>query len=104
MLSDRLGKRKPFILTGFLIGSLLLFPFPFVDKPLLYATILGIHFVMLSAALPTWTTLIGRHVPEEARGRGLGKINGISLGARVLATLLSGMVMTFVVGETFIRM
>ncbi len=99
-LSDKIGKRKPFMFFGYLVGSTLILLFLFAKTPMLFALFLAIHFVILSAAVPAWNALLGKIIPEKVRGKALGKINGIAFAARVSATAIAGIVMTWIMGAT----
>ena len=98
--SDKIGKRKPFIFFGYLIGSTLIFLFLLAKNPMLFAFFLAIHFIILSAATPTWYALLGKITPEKIRGKALGRVNAITFAGRVFATATAGIIMTWVFGRT----
>jgi len=99
-LSDKKGKRKPFIFLGYFAGSALIFLFLLAKDPMLFALFLAAHFIVLSASTPTWNALLGKIIPEKVRGKVLGKVNAIAFAGRVFATAIAGIIMTWVLGQT----
>jgi MFS family permease len=98
-LSDRFGRRIPFIVVGGLVVAGLWIPIMFVTHASQLIVLLVIQALLGSMATPVWTALIGDLVPSFK----LGRINAdISLWATVgslVATLASG-VITLNVGGT----
>lgn len=99
-LSDKKGKRKPFIFLGYFAGSTLIFLFLLAKDPMLFALFLATHFIVLSASTPAWNALLGKIIPEKVRGKVLGKVNSIAFAGRVFATAIAGIIMTWILGQT----
>lgn len=98
-LSDRLGKRVPFIVTGNLIIMALWIPMIFVANATQLIVLVVIQALLGSMATPTWVALIGDLVPSTRLGRVNASISlWASLGTLV-ATLVSGFVMISVGGS-----
>lgn len=88
LLSDRLGRRQPLIVTGFLVSGAFYLSYLLVHSiPLL----LGLRFVQGAFSVMAWSTLMAMVAdqPDEAkRGRYMGLMGaalifGVSLGAPV---------------------
>ena len=98
-LSDRLGKRIPFIVFGGLIVALLWFPMLLVRTASQLVILISLQALLGSMAVPAWTALIGDMVPSSRLGRINATINlWASLGS-ILATMVSGAVMTVIGGS-----
>ncbi|MDH5634627.1 MAG: MFS transporter, partial [Candidatus Bathyarchaeota archaeon] len=98
-LSDRLGRRVPFIVTGNLIIMALWIPMIFVANATQLIVLVVIQALLGSMATPTWVALIGDLVPSTRLGRVNASISlWASLGTLV-ATLVSGFVMISVGGS-----
>jgi MFS family permease len=86
LLSDRTGRRKPFIVIGFLTSGLLYAAFGFIDR---VGLLLFVRFVQGAMSVMGWSTLMAAvldHVGEHRRGRMMGLMGaslilGVSLGA-----------------------
>jgi len=92
-LSDRLGRRVPFIVFGGLIVALLWIPIPFLGSANQLVFLIAIQALLGSMATPAWTALIGDLVPHHRLGRTNAAINmWASLGS-LTATLASGIIM-----------
>lgn len=92
-LSDRLGRRVPFIVFGGLIVALLWLPLPFLSSASQLVFLIAIQALLGSMATPAWTALIGDLVPHHRLGRANATINmWASLGS-LTATLASGIIM-----------
>lgn len=103
-LSDRLGKRVPFIVVGGLIISALWIPMMFVTSASQLIILIAVQALLGSMTTPAWTALIGDLVPSLRLGRASAAINlWVSIGS-LIATLVSGIIMTSIGGtlqETF---
>jgi len=98
-LSDRLGKRVPYIILGNLIIMALWIPMMFVTNAAQLIVLVVIQALLGSMATPTWIALVGDLVPPARLGRVGASISlWASLGTLV-ATLLSGFVMISVGGS-----
>jgi MFS transporter, DHA1 family, tetracycline resistance protein len=86
LLSDRLGRRRPFVIVGFLLSAALYAAYSMVDSVTL---LLGLRFVQGAASVMAWSTLMAMVVDAAEgarRGRWLGLMGGalmlgVSLGA-----------------------
>ncbi len=98
-LSDRLGRRVPFLVFGNLIIMVLWVPMMFVTNATQLIVLVIIQALLGSMATPTWTALIGDLVPSLRLGRVSASINlWASLGS-LAATLVSGFIMVSVGGS-----
>jgi MFS family permease len=102
-LSDRLGKRIPFIILGGLIISVLWIPMMFVTNPSQLIILIAIQALLGSMATPAWTALIGDLVPSLRLGRTSATINLWASVGSLIATLVSGIIMVSI-GETLQQM
>lgn len=98
-LSDRLGRRIPFIVLGGLIIAGLWIPIMFVTNPSQLIILLVVQALLGSMATPVWTALIGDLVPSFRLGRINANINLWASIGSLIATLASG-VITLSVGGT----
>jgi len=97
-LSDKLGRRIPFIVLGGLILSALWVPVMFVIEPSQLIVLLATQALLGSMATPTWTALIGDLVPSLKLGRANAAINLWATMGSVVATLASGIIMIAIGG------
>jgi DHA1 family multidrug resistance protein-like MFS transporter len=102
-MSDRLGKRIPFIILGGLIISALWIPMMFVTNPSQLIVLIAIQALLGSMATPAWTALIGDLVPSLRLGRTSATINLWASVGSLIATLVSGIIMVSI-GETLQQM
>ena len=98
-LSDKLMKRKIFILLGNIISGFIILFFAYTRKPLIYAILLALSMIALSAVTPAWNSYIGSFFEKRERGRGVGRINGIGFIGTIIGALVSGLIMTILIGE-----
>ena len=96
-LSDRYANRKLFIVIGLIFASLLLPTFLYIQTPVELILLYGLQSVFLSMTIPTWNALLGGLIPEEKRGTLLSKINTFGSIWSLVATILSGALMTLIV-------
>lgn len=68
-LSDRFGRRIPFIVLGGIIIAVLWIPMMFVTSASQLIILIAIQALLGSMATPTWTALIGDLVPSLRLGR-----------------------------------
>lgn len=86
LLSDRLGRRRPFVVAGFLLSAALYAAYAIADS---VSLLLGLRFVQGAASVMAWSTLMAMVVDAaegSRRGRSLGLMGGalmfgVSLGA-----------------------
>jgi len=97
-LSDRLGRRIPFIVVGGLVIAALWVPMVFVTSASQLIFLIAIQALLGSMATPAWTALIGDLVPSFKLGRASAAINLWASVGGLFATLISGMVMVSVGG------
>lgn len=102
-MSDRLGKRVPFIILGGLIISALWIPMMFVTNASQLIILIAIQALLGSMATPAWTALIGDLVPSLRLGRTSATINLWASVGSLIATLVSGIIMVSI-GETLQQM
>jgi MFS family permease len=98
-LSDRVKRRIPFIVLGGIILASLWIPMILITNPSQLIILLVIQALFGSMATPAWTALIGDIVPHLKLGKANASINlWTSIGGAV-ATLISGVFMTMIVGS-----
>jgi len=95
-LSDKIGKRIPFILIGGLITAILWIPIMFVTSATQLIAVIAIQLVLGSMAAPAWTALIGDIVHSSKRGITTAIINRSAAVGSLFATLLAGYLMVIV--------
>ncbi|MEM2806707.1 MAG: MFS transporter [Candidatus Bathyarchaeia archaeon] len=98
-LSDRLGRRIPFIVLGGLIVAVLWFPMLFVRTASQLVILISLQALLGSMAVPAWTALIGDLVPSSRLGRINATINLWASVGSISATMASGAIMTVVGGS-----
>ncbi|MEM3566800.1 MAG: MFS transporter [Candidatus Bathyarchaeia archaeon] len=98
-LSDRLGRRIPFIVFGGLIVALLWLPMLFVKTANQLIILISLQALIGSMAVPAWTALIGDLVPSSRLGRINAAVNLWASVGSILATMASGAVMTAIGGS-----
>jgi MFS family permease len=98
-LSDRIGRRIPFIVLGGLIVALLWVPMLFVNSASQLVILISFQALLGSMAVPAWTALIGDLVPSSRLGRVNATINLWASVGGILATMASGAIMTAVGGS-----
>ncbi|MEM3728389.1 MAG: MFS transporter [Candidatus Bathyarchaeia archaeon] len=97
-LSDRLGRRIPFIVFGGLIVALLWLPMWFVKTASQLIILISLQALLGSMTVPAWTALIGDLVPSARLGRINATINLWASVGSILATMASGAIMTAIGG------
>jgi len=97
-LSDRLGRRVPFIFFGGLIVAFLWVPLLFLKSASQLVLLVALQALLGSMAVPAWTALIGDLVPSSHFGRVNAKINLWASVGSLTATLASGVIMASVGG------
>lgn len=98
-LSDRLGRRIPFIVLGGLIVAFLWVPMLFMRSARQLVMLISLQALLGSMAVPAWTALIGDLVPFSRLGRFNATINLWASVGSILATMASGVIMTAVGGS-----
>jgi MFS family permease len=97
-LSDKIGRRIPFILVGGLITSILWVPLMFVTSANQLIIVMAVQSVLGSMATPTWTALIGELMHSSKRGMTTAAINRAAAIGSLLATLAAGYLMVMIKG------
>jgi len=97
-LSDKVGRRVPFVLLGGLATTVLLIPLLFVTSATQLIIVVGIQALLGSMATPAWTALLGELVQSSKRGREIGAINRVAAIGSLLATLIAGYLMVMTSG------
>ncbi len=91
-LSDRLGRRTPFIIVGTSLAAIAYLMFIVSSIPLLVILSALFQAIASSAVIPAWSALLGEKIPVNARGRGLGHIGrwaGVAgIGGSVVAIFI----------------
>lgn len=98
-LSDRFGKRVPFIVIGGIGFSLLWFPMIFAKNPFNLLILLAIQAAFFSIRMPSWTSLIGDIAPASQRGKITARINWYITLSSLIAILISGYIMLNISGS-----
>jgi len=97
-LSDKIGRRIPFIILGGLITAILWVPLMFVGSATQLIAVIAFQAILGSMATPTWTALIGDLVHSSKRGSITASINRLAQVGSLLATLAAGYLMVMVQG------
>lgn len=97
-LSDKIGRRIPFIILGGLITAALWVPLMFVGSATQLIAVIAFQAILGSMATPTWTALIGDMVHASKRGSTTASINRLAGIGSLLATLAAGYLMIMVQG------
>lgn len=98
-LSDRMGRRVPFLLVGGLITAFLWIPVVFVTSAKQLIVWIAVQSILGSMAIPTWTALIADLIPLSTKGAVAASLNRWAAVGSLGATLLSGYLM-FTMGGT----
>jgi len=98
-LSDRKGRRVPFLVLGNLIIAILWIPMMFVTNASQLIILVAVQALLGSMATPTWTALIGDLVPSFKLGRTSASISLWASVGSLAATLISGLIMVSVGGS-----
>ena len=88
--SDKVGKAKPFVAFGLMMGLVFVYLFLWAATPFDMIVLYAIQSILFSIQIPTWLSLIGGLMGEKNRGDELGKLGLITNIASFLATLASG--------------
>ncbi|TXT55143.1 MAG: conserved membrane protein of unknown function [Candidatus Thorarchaeota archaeon] len=89
-VSDKLGRRKPFVAFGTLTGFLMVFLFFFAATPLEMILLYGIQSILLSIQIPTWQALLSELMGESNRGNELGRLAIATNATSIVATAITG--------------
>jgi DHA1 family multidrug resistance protein-like MFS transporter len=92
-LSDKVGRRVPFILVGGLITAALWMPLIWVHSAIELILIIAAQSLLGSMIIPAWNALVGNLVHSSKRGRGIGVLSRAAAIGSLLATLLAGYIM-----------
>lgn len=99
LLSDKMGRRVPFIVLGGLGVSLLWFPMLFIRSPTTLLLLLAIQAVFYSVFTPNWMSLIGDIAPKSSRGVITANISLYTNISGLIATFVSGFIMMNIIGS-----
>jgi MFS family permease len=88
LLSDRTGRRRPFVVAGFLASGAFYLMYPLVHS---VGVLLAVRFVQGACSVLGWSTLmalVADHADDARRGRAMGVVGGalilgIGLGAPI---------------------
>ena len=97
-LSDKMGRRIPFIILGGLLTAALWVPLMFVGTAMQLIVVVAVQSILGSMAIPTWTALIGDLSQSSKRGITTAALNRVAGFGGLLATLSSGYLMILVHG------
>lgn len=97
-LSDRVGRRVPFIVTGGLIVAILWVPMMFVSSVKELIILIAVQALLGSMTAPAWTALIGDLVPTFSLGRAIAAVSLWASVGSLTATLISGTLMFYTGG------
>ena len=97
-LSDKIGRRIPFILVGGLVTAALWIPLMFVTSATQLIAVIAVQAVLGSMATPTWAALIGELMHSSKRGMTTAAINRAAAIGSLLATLAAGYLMVMIKG------
>jgi len=97
-LSDKIGRRIPFIVIGGLITAVLWIPLMFVTSATQLIVVIAVQSLLGSMATPTWTALIGDLAHLSKRGITTATINRSAAVGSLLATLAAGYLMVMIKG------
>lgn len=92
-LSDKIGRRIPFIMLGGLLTAVLWIPLMFVTTAMQLIFVVAVQSILGSMAIPTWTALIGDLSQSSKRGITTAALNRVAGFGGLLATLSSGYLM-----------
>jgi MFS family permease len=94
-LSDKFG-RKPFLVIGLFISSLMSFIFPTITDPIVFLVMMIIYSVAFSIFTPSWIAFLGDSSKENMRGSFIGKITTISAIFTMVVFLITGWIVPFI--------
>lgn len=97
-LSDKIGRRIPFIMLGGLLTAVLWIPLMFVTTAMQLISVVAVQSILGSMAIPTWTALMGDLSQSSKRGITTAALNRVAGFGGLLATLSSGYLMILVHG------
>lgn len=107
--SDRLGKRKPFILAGLLLMMGATLGFMFADRYLWIIVLRGLQGVAVAMIIPSVLVLISRATVKRSRGNAMGVYSTFRMVGFATGPLLGGFLVVkfgfnsaFIVGAAFL--
>jgi len=92
-LSDRVGRRVPFLVVGSLVSAVLWIPMLFVASAKQLILFMVIQAIIGSMVIPAWAALVGKIIPASTRGMATSSINLWATMGSLCSTLLSGYIM-----------
>jgi len=98
-ISDRTTRRAPFIILGGVLSSLFWLPMIYVRTSHEFVVLVVAQAFIGSMVAPAWSALIGDLVPHSGRGSATASINAAASVGSIIATLISGYIMTIVGGS-----
>jgi MFS family permease len=99
-LSDKVGRRVPFLVVGSLVSSILWIPMLFVASARQLILLMAVQAIIGSMVIPAWAALIGEVVSASTRGMAASSINLWATVGSLFSTLLSGYIMITIVETT----
>ncbi len=94
-LSDNFG-RKPFLVVGLFIASLMSFILPTIADPIVFLCAMIIYSIAFSIFAPAWMSMLGDESSKTARGSYIGKITTISVIFTMIAFLITGWIVPII--------
>jgi len=92
-LTDRVGRKVPFLVVGGLISAVLWLPMLFVLSAKQLILLMAIQAIIGSMTIPAWAALIGKMASVSTRGVATASINLWATIGSLCSTLLSGYIM-----------
>ncbi|HEY3426203.1 MAG TPA: MFS transporter [Negativicutes bacterium] len=89
-LSDRLGRRAPFLTLAQFGSALFIYLGATASDNMTSAILMSLGIAFVGAGLPVSWTLLQRIVPAKAVGAGAGMMNGVSNGGSAFSPVLIG--------------
>jgi len=94
-LSDRFG-RKPFLVLGLFISSLMSFLYPIITDPVVFLGAMMFYSLAFSIFTPSWIAVLGDSSKESMRGSYIGRVTTISVIFTMIVLLITGWVVPLI--------
>jgi len=88
-LSDRMGRRTPFIIVGTALAALAYLMMIASSTALLVIFAALFQAIATSAVIPAWSALIGEKIPITARGKSLGSLGRMAGVAGIIGSVVA---------------
>ncbi len=98
-ISDLMKRRIPFIVISTITWTIPYAFLYFVNAPAFIILIAAIVNILMSFGNPAWTALQNELFPSKVRGKLTGRVTWFGSFGSMLATLFTGVVLTFAFGE-----